>query len=117
MKEIKSWFSGDTDRLLELYLNFDTDYGTHEVGRKAKALLPDLEWRLSEQLLSLLCNISEECTEFLGDKIKTSHSSSPTSKPTKEDVKNNDGYVGMSVATLARESARRLRQGALDAVF
>eukprot|EP00536_Pseudo-nitzschia_multiseries_P011494 jgi/Psemu1/206004/e_gw1.394.36.1 len=115
MKEIKNWFLGDADRLLELHLNFDTDYGTDQIGRRAKALLPDLEWKISEHLCSLLCNISEECTEFLGDKIKDSHSSC-TKNSTDEDGRNSDGYEGMSVVTLARESARRLRQGALDAV-
>jgi hypothetical protein len=115
MKEIKNWFSIDTDKFLELYLNFDIEYETQKVGG-AKDWLPGLQWRTSEQLCSFLCNLSEECTEFLGNKIKESQSSSPTNKATKEENGKNRRYEGMSTVTLARESARRLRQGALDAI-
>jgi len=115
MKEIKNWFSVDADKFLELYLNYDTEHGTQKI-RGSRDLLPGLQWNIAEQLCSFLCNLSEECTEFLGDKIKESHLSSPTSKSTKVDSKSNQGYEGMSIATLARESARRLRHVALDAI-
>jgi len=115
MKEIMNWFSGDTDRLLELYLNFDTDYGTQQVGG-AKELLPGVQWKLSEQLCSLLCNLSENCTEFLGDKIRESQSTSPANKSVQDEGKTNKGYDGVSTVTLARESATRLRQAALDTI-
>lgn len=112
MKELKNWFNVNTERLLELYLNFDTDYWTRQV-RRAEDLLPGLQWKTSEQLCSFLCNLAEECTEFLGDKIKESQSPSAANKP---ENSSNQGYEGMSVVSLARESARRLRQGALDAI-
>ena len=115
MKEIKNWFSVDKDRFLELYLNFDTEYGTQRVGG-GNVLLPGLRWKLSEQLCSFLCNLSEECTEFLGNKIKESQSSSPINKSAKAENQKSQDYEGMSMVTLARESARRLRQGALDAI-
>jgi hypothetical protein len=105
----------DSDRFLELYLNFDTEYGEQRfLG--TKDLLRGLPWKISEQLCSFLCNLSEECTEFLGDKIRESQSSSPTNKASKPEGKENGDYEGMSLVTLARESARRLRQGALDAI-
>ncbi len=115
MKEIKTWFGVDTERFLELKLNFDTECWI-EQGRGTKDILPGLQWKISEQLCSFLCNLAEECTEFLGDKIKESHLSSPVNKSDKEDTAKKQRYEGMSTMTLSRESARRLRQGALDAI-
>jgi len=115
IKEIKSWFGVDTERFLELNLNFDTEYWTEQV-RGTKDILPGLKWKISEQLCSFLCNLAEECTEFLGDKIKESQLSSPVNKSDKDDAAKKQRYEGMSTMTLARESARRLRQGALDAI-
>ena len=115
MKEIKNWFSVDKKGFLELNLNFDTEYWTEQV-QGSKYLLPGLEWKISEQLCSFLCNLAEECTEFLGDKIKESQSSSPVNRSAKEENTKKQGYEGMSTMTLSRESARRLRQGALDAI-
>ncbi len=116
MKQIKNWFGIDTERFLELNLNFDTEYWTEQHVRGTKDILPGLQWKISEQLCSFLCNLAEECTEFLGDKIKESQTSSPVNASTKEENAKKQRYEGMSTMTLARESARRLRQGALDAI-
>jgi hypothetical protein len=115
MKELKNWFSGDSNGLLELFLNFDTEYGTHQVGG-AKELLSGIQWRICEQLCSSLCNLSEKTTEFLGDQIRESQSTIALENMTRVQNEKNQGYEGVSTTTLARESARRLRQGALDAV-
>ncbi|KAL3925220.1 MAG: hypothetical protein SGILL_000556 [Bacillariaceae sp.] len=111
MKELKTWFSGDSNGLLELFLNFDTDYGNQQIAG-GKELLSDIQWRICQQLCSSLCNVAEKSTEFLGEQIRESQSTVPVDNLTKEQ---NQGYEGVSTTTLARESARRLRQGALDA--
>jgi hypothetical protein len=115
MKELKSWFSHDPEALLELFLNFDTDFRSDQVSG-AKELLSGMKWRVCERLCSSLCNISEKCTEFLGEKIRESQSTSAVDNLTKGDNDKTQGYEGVSTVTLARESARRLRQSALDAI-
>jgi hypothetical protein len=115
MKELKNWFSGDSDALLELFLNFDTEYGTHQVVG-AKELLSGIQWRICEQLCSSLCILSEKTTEFLGEQIRESQSTSAVEILTKGENEKSQRYEGVSTITLSRESARRLRQGALDTI-
>ncbi|KAL3922808.1 MAG: hypothetical protein SGILL_002004 [Bacillariaceae sp.] len=112
MKELQKWFGGKPNGLLELFLNFDTDYGNHHEGGR-KELLSHIQWNICQQLCSALCNVSEKSTDFLGDQIRSSQQTVSLSNLTKEP---NQGYEGVSTTTLARESARRLRQGALDAL-
>ena len=112
LKELKCWFSTDTDRLLlEPYLNYDADYRIQQVGDGRE------QWKLFEQLCSLLCNLSENCTQFLVDKIKESQSTSSTSRSARAQDRINMDYDGTSTVTLARESAKRLRNAALEAIL
>jgi hypothetical protein len=113
MKELKTWFTGKTNALLELFLNFDTDYGKHEVGAGGKELLSHIQWNICQQLCCSLCNVSEKSTDFLSNQIRESQSTAPIESLPKV---SSEGYEGVSTTTLARESARRLQQGALDAV-
>jgi hypothetical protein len=108
MKEIKNWFSGDPNGLIELFLNFDRD--TYP-DNHAKGMVSGVHWNICQQLCSSMCILAEKCTEFLGEQIRESQSMSPTNGS-----RHPRGYEGVSTITLARESARRLRQSALDAV-
>jgi hypothetical protein len=116
MKELKNWFC-DEDSLVELFLNFDTEHGHERIG-SGDELLAHVDWKVCRQLCASLCHLAEKATAFLGEKVKESQSTVPIDNLMKGDgtsVQNN-GYEGVSTVTLARESARRLRQGAFDAI-
>jgi Sec7 domain/Guanine nucleotide exchange factor in Golgi transport N-terminal/PH domain len=114
MKEVKSWFHDET-ALIELFLNFDTEDGNHYFGGGEELLL-QMEWNIGQRLCSSLCHLTDRATEFLGEKIRESQSTAPVDSIMKGNGDQNQGYEGVSTVTLARESARRLRQGAVDAV-
>lgn len=113
-KEIKNWFSVGAVGLLELFLNYDAESGIHDI-ESAKELISGLQWRICEQLCSSLCSLSEKCTKFLGDRVRESQSTAPENNA-KGDAIKSQGYEGVSTVTLARESARRLRQGGINAI-
>jgi hypothetical protein len=114
MKEIRNWFSGEPKLLLELFLNFDTESGTQNVG--GKELLPGIQWKISQQICASLCNISEKCGEFLAVQIRESQST-PVLTPSKAaDIEVTQILDGVSGMTLARERAQLLRKGAFEPI-
>ncbi|KAG7348441.1 transport protein SEC7 related protein [Nitzschia inconspicua] len=116
MKGVQSWFKDEGGgALIELFLNFDTQNTIRHSG-VGEELLAHIEWNISHQLCSSLCHLTERATDFLGEKIRESQSTAPVDNLIKGEGGLNQGYEGVSTVTLARESARRLRQSALDAI-
>jgi hypothetical protein len=114
MREIKNWFC-DSRGLLELFLNFDTDMGTQQVGG-TKELLSGIQWKITQQICASLCSMSEKCGEFIAKQIRESQSMSAASSPDKRETDVPEVLEGVSGITLARESAQRLRKSALEAI-
>ena len=114
MKEIKKWFACDARNLLELFLNFDNDSGTEKVGSTSE-LLSGIEWKISEQICASLCSVSEKCGDFIAEQIKESQSMSSITS-LKAGMEVDEILNGLSGMTLARESAIRLRNAAIDAI-
>jgi len=115
MKEIKAWFSGDRSCLLELFLNFDTENSTHHVGG-GKELLAGIQWNICQQIIASLCSISEQCGEFIAEQIRESQSMTSMTSPRAAAQDEHVILDGISGITLARESAQRLRTGAVEAI-
>ena len=109
MKEIKNWFRGDASGLVELFLNYDKDSVD---GHDSMDLLSGIQCNICQQLCSSISILAEKCTEFLGQQIRESQSNAMS--PSNGFIRHPRGYDGVSTISLARESARRLRQSSLD---
>lgn len=114
MKELKKWFGDEPRGLLELFLNFDTESGTQQVGG-TKELLSGIQWKISQQICASLCSLSEKCGEFIAEQIRESQSMKAMTSP-KAGMEVDEILEGVSGMTLARESAQRLRKAAVDAI-
>lgn len=107
MVQMKSWFSSSPETLLELFLNYDSSFGLNAADGETK-FVSGHQWNLCHEICSCVCDISEQCGEYLGIQIEASHSMSASKKLDAEAV-----IQGMSGTTLARESAERLRNSAV----
>jgi hypothetical protein len=110
MVQMKSWFLSSPETLLELFLNFDTNFGSQAVDGETK-FISGIQLNLCQEICACLCSISEKCGEYLETQIRESQSMSASKKDDPEEV-----IQGMSGMTLARESAERLRSSAILAV-
>jgi hypothetical protein len=110
MKELKTWFSGDSRDLLELYINFDTDTSSQVVSGPIE-LLSGIQWNLFQRLNASLCSIVEQCGEFIGNQIEHSQSMSST----KGEAERAEPEEGESDVIL-QAAAQRLRKSALEAI-
>lgn len=108
MVQAKSWFSTKARVMMEMFLNFDTEYGSTAVDGKVE-LFTGIQWNICEQMCSCLCNISEKCGEFLESQILESQAM--TTIDDENEVTND--ILGMNGMMLARESAQRLQSAAI----
>jgi hypothetical protein len=114
MKEMTTWFAGDSRDLLELFLNFDTKANTQQ-GNGQMELLSGIQWEVCQRLIASSCIIAEQCSEFIGQQIRESQSMSSVPSP-KEEADARETLCGESSMTLAREGAQRLRKATLEAI-
>jgi hypothetical protein len=114
MKEITTWFAGDSRDLLELFLNFDTKTNNQQENGQIE-LLSGIQWEVCQRLIASLCIIAEQCSEFIGQQIRESQSMSSVPSP-KEEAEARSPLCGESSMTLAREGAQRLRKATLEAI-
>lgn len=109
MVQMKDWFCTNSKTMMELFLNFDTEYGSSSVGGKME-LFSGIKWNICQEICSCLCNISEKAGEFLENQIRESQSMTASSEDNKDRTNIIHGMDGMM---LARESAQRLQSAAI----
>jgi hypothetical protein len=114
MKEITTWFTGDSRDLLELFINFDTKTRTQQ-GNGPMELLSGIQCDVCQRLIASLCIIAEQCSEFIGQQIRASQSMSSVPSP-QEEAEARETIFGENSMRLAREGAQRLRKATLEAI-
>lgn len=71
--EIKRWFKGDGQDIVELFLNFDTDISSSFEG--PNQLIPGTQWKLCQQLCGSTCSLTQKSSDFIAQQAKESQSS------------------------------------------
>lgn len=115
LREIKRFFVVEPQQAVELFINYDTDFESHETG--AEQLLPGSQWKLFQRLSSALCGIAEQCGEVIGRQIEEHRAIIDSRDEAASSPKVHiDGPASSNDKAAIRESARVLRTASLEAL-
>jgi hypothetical protein len=119
IREIRNWFTNDPKDVVEMYLNYDTDFCA-EITSPTQ-LIAGTQMKTFQRLCAGLSSIAEKCSDIIGEQIRENQNKIRSESETIAEMSkmiesmNDCGKVCVDKASV-REAARLLRKVSFEAI-